>query len=100
MNYCKMLKNFRGTGLRVEGASGDRTVRIPSARTDIMSLDGTSNNPDLIVIATKAQHVLEAAVSAHRVIQDAEPHCALLLIQNGIGTTRFAVPIPLTPNKF
>ena len=64
------------------------------------SLDGTSNNPDLIVIATKAQHVLEAVVSAHRVIQDAEPHCALLLIQNGIGTTRFAVPIPLTPNKF
>ena len=57
------------------------------------SLDGTSNNPDLIVIATKAQQVLEAAVTAHRVIQDAEPHCALLLIQNGIGTTRFAVPI-------
>ena len=58
---------IRTAGLRVEGASGDRTVRIGDAVTDIAELKGRS--PELVVIATKAQHVLQAAVSAYQLIK-------------------------------
>ena len=57
---------IRTAGLRVEGASGDRTVQIDEAVTDVGAV---TMRPDLVVIATKAQHVLEAAVSAYKLVK-------------------------------
>jgi len=65
-------------GLRVEGASGDRTVRIAA-----------STNPaevgvcDLVVIATKALDVESAAAAAKPLIG---PDTLVLPIQNGLGS--------------
>lgn len=64
-------------GLRVEGASGDRTVRL-GATTDPAEIGAC----DLVVIATKAGQVGEAA-------RNIEPLVAgdtlILTIQNGLG---------------
>ena len=57
---------IRTAGLRVEGASGDRTVHIEEAVTDIGAV---TMRPDLVVIATKAQHVLQAAVCAYKLVK-------------------------------
>ena len=48
------------------------------------------DNPfDLAVIATKAQHVPEALKVADELVGDGEgPVAGILLIQNGIGTTK------------
>ena len=65
-------------GLRVEGASGDRTVQ--GIRT---SMDGTTvGTCDLVVIATKASGVGSAAQSAASMIG---PDTLILTIQNGLG---------------
>ena len=65
-------------GLRVEGASGDRTVK--GIRT---SMDGTTVGIcDLVVIATKASGVGSAAQSAASMIG---PDTLILTIQNGLG---------------
>ncbi len=64
-------------GLRVEGASGDRTVR----------LNATSNfsevgQCELVIIATKAAQVGEAAKSIEPMLSD---NTLILTIQNGLG---------------
>ena len=69
---------IRGDGLRVEGASGDRTVK----------LDATTNaddvsDADLVIIATKYDGVGDAARAALRV---AKPDAPILTIQNGLGS--------------
>lgn len=64
-------------GLRVEGASGDRTVKL-NATTD-SSVVGVC---DLVIIATKAAHVATAARSAGCLLDDNTP---VLTIQNGLG---------------
>jgi 2-dehydropantoate 2-reductase len=47
---------MRANGLRLEGASGDRTVRLHA------TTDGKEVGPcDLVIIATKAMHVAQAA---------------------------------------
>ena len=68
---------IRRDGLRVEGASGDRTVRIHA----------TSNAADagiceLVIIATKASGVAAAASAARQL---AGPDSVILTIQNGLG---------------
>ncbi len=64
-------------GLRVEGASGDRTVRIHATS------NASDVGPcDLVIIATKAAHVADAAHAATAVINDTTP---VLTIQNGLG---------------
>jgi 2-dehydropantoate 2-reductase len=65
-------------GLRVEGASGDRTVRTVRATTQIAEV-GTC---DLCLIATKASGVGPAAKAAAPVIG---PDALVLTIQNGLG---------------
>lgn len=65
-------------GLRVEGASGDRTVAI-RATTDAAELGPV----DLVVLATKAYDV-EAAARAARPLLEAET--LVLTIQNGLGS--------------
>jgi 2-dehydropantoate 2-reductase len=69
---------IRERGLRVEGASGDRVVRI-GATTDAREVGPV----DLVVIATKAMDVREAA-EASRVLLARET--VVLPIQNGLGS--------------
>ena len=50
---------------------------------------GDDNSFDLAVIATKAQHVPEALKVADELVGDGEgPVAGILLIQNGIATTK------------
>jgi 2-dehydropantoate 2-reductase len=68
---------IRAGGLRVEGASGDRTVRL-AATADA----GEVGEVDLVVIATKAFDVEAAARSALALLGEGT---IVLSIQNGIG---------------
>ncbi|MDF3064196.1 MAG: 2-dehydropantoate 2-reductase [Microvirga sp.] len=76
---------IRERGLRVEGASGDRTVRIQA---------GTSTEDigpcDLVVIATKAFDVEAAGRSALPLIG---PQTVVQSIQNGLGSAERVAPI-------
>lgn len=64
-------------GLRVEGASGDRVVRV-------RALEQVPAEPmDLIVVAVKAAHVAEAA---GRLTPAVGPATRVLTIQNGMGS--------------
>lgn len=76
---------IRDKGLRVEGASGDRTVRVHA-----------STNPkdagpcDLVILATKAMQVEEAASSAAPLLA---PETPVLSIQNGLGGPEAAASV-------
>jgi 2-dehydropantoate 2-reductase len=69
---------IREHGLRVEGASGDRVVRI-EATTDAAE----AGQVDLAVIATKSMHVEPAAEAARSLLG---PETIVLPIQNGLGS--------------
>lgn len=71
------VEAIREKGLRVEGASGDRTVRM-HATTE----PGEAGPCDLVVLATKAMHVSEAAEALKPLLG---PHTPVLSIQNGLG---------------
>ena len=73
-------------GLRVEGASGDRTVALASAGT---STDGIGVC-DLVIIATKAFDVEAAARAALPLVG---PRTVAQTIQNGLGSPEIAAPI-------
>src|SRR4051794_29324906 len=73
-------------GLRVEGASGDRTVRLASAG---MATDGIGIC-DLVIIATKAFDVEAAARSCVPLLG---PETVVQTIQNGLGSPEVAAPI-------
>lgn len=68
---------IRDRGLRLEGASGDRTVRM-NATTDAADV----GQAELLIIATKAMHVRAAAESAKPLMG---PGTVVLSIQNGLG---------------
>jgi 2-dehydropantoate 2-reductase len=72
-----LVAAIRAGGLRVEGASGDRTVRI-DATTD----PAEAGEAELIVLATKAMNVT-AAAEASRPLMGADT--VVLSIQNGLG---------------
>ena len=68
---------MRTTGLRLEGASGDRTVRVNATS------DFSDPGPcDLVVLATNAMHVAAAAESLKPLLKSETP---VLSIQNGLG---------------
>jgi 2-dehydropantoate 2-reductase len=69
---------IKRSGLRVEGASGDRTVKM-NATTDPAEV----KDADLVVIATKADGVEAAAKSAKAMAKSGAP---ILTIQNGLGS--------------
>lgn len=74
-------------GLRVEGKSGDRTVRL-RATTDAAEVGPC----DLVIVATKASGVAAAARSA---LSMTRPDTVILTIQNGLGAAdRIAEAIP------
>ena len=79
------VKAISANGLRVEGASGDRTVRIHARETtdDI-------GRCDLIIVATKAFDVAAAAASCAPLIGAAT---VVQTIQNGLGSSDIAAPI-------
>ncbi|MBL27127.1 MAG: 2-dehydropantoate 2-reductase [Rhodospirillaceae bacterium] len=69
---------MREKGLHLEGASGDRTVRLNA------TADPAEAGPcDLVIIATKAMHVQTAAEGAKALIG---PETVVLTIQNGLGS--------------
>ncbi len=68
---------IRGNGLRVEGASGDRIVRLHA------TTDASEPGPcDLVIIATKADGVASAAASIGPLLGGGT---LVLTIQNGLG---------------
>lgn len=68
---------MRTKGLRLEGASGDRTVAVHA------TTNAAEAGPcDLVIIATKAMHVQQAAESAKALLS---PKTFVLSIQNGLG---------------
>lgn len=71
------VEAIRERGLRLEGASGDRTVRL-HATTDARDVGPC----DLVILATKAMHVAAAAESAKALLK---PDTPVLSIQNGLG---------------
>ncbi|GJD48321.1 2-dehydropantoate 2-reductase [Methylobacterium crusticola] len=77
---------MRIAGLRVEGASGDRTVALASAGTEA---DGIGVC-DLVVIATKAFDVAAAARSCVPLIG---PDTVVQTIQNGLGSPEVAASV-------
>ncbi|HEX5613105.1 MAG TPA: 2-dehydropantoate 2-reductase [Burkholderiales bacterium] len=68
---------IRAKGLRLEGASGDRTVKL-HATTDAKDAGAC----DLVILATKAMHVAQAAESVKPLLAANTP---VLSIQNGLG---------------
>jgi 2-dehydropantoate 2-reductase len=68
---------IRAKGLRLEGASGDRTVKL-HATTDTKDAGAC----DLVILATKAMHVAQAAESVKSLLAANTP---VLSIQNGLG---------------
>jgi 2-dehydropantoate 2-reductase len=71
------VEAMRTKGLRVEGASGDRTVKVHA------TIEPRDAGPcDLVVLATKAMHVAEAALSTKVLLGKETP---VLSIQNGLG---------------
>jgi 2-dehydropantoate 2-reductase len=71
------VEAMRSNGLRLEGASGDRTVRL-HATTEAAQ----AGICDLVIVATKAMHVEAAAQSARALLG---PDTLVLSIQNGLG---------------
>lgn len=71
------VEAMRAKGLRLEGASGDRTVRVHA------TTDARDAGPcDLVVLATKAMQVAAAASSIKPLLAADTP---VLSIQNGLG---------------
>ncbi|HSD44098.1 MAG TPA: 2-dehydropantoate 2-reductase [Burkholderiales bacterium] len=76
-SWREHVEAMRANGLRVEGASGDRTVRV-NATTSAAD----AGECDLVIIATKARDVEAAARAAQAVVG---PKTLVLSIQNGLG---------------
>ena len=71
------IEAIRARGLRLEGASGDKTVKL-NATTDARE----AGVCDLVILATKAMHVAQAAEAAKSLLGSETP---VLSIQNGLG---------------
>lgn len=80
------VEAMRTKGLRVEGASGDRTVRVHA------TTDARDAGPcDLVILATKAMHVADAASSIRDFLL--EKDTPVLSIQNGLGGPETAASV-------
>ena len=76
--WAEHVDAINRAGLRLEGASGDRTVRL-NATTSAAD----AGECDLVIVATKADGVASAARSAAEIAGD---DSVILTIQNGLGT--------------
>ncbi len=81
------VEAMRSKGLRLEGASGDRTVKVNA------TIDPKDAGPcDLVILATKAMHVANAASSIKEssLLRKDTP---VLSIQNGLGAPDTAASV-------
>jgi 2-dehydropantoate 2-reductase len=76
-SWQEHVDNMRSNGLRLEGVSGDRTVKL-HATTD----PAEAGPSELVIIATKAMDVERAATAAKPLIGE---DTVVLSIQNGLG---------------
>ncbi len=76
--WVEHVEAIRTGGLRVHGASGDRTVQI-DARTSADGVDPV----DLVIVATKS---MDAAAAAHAIAPLLHAGTVVLPIQNGLGS--------------
>jgi 2-dehydropantoate 2-reductase len=83
--WAEHVEAMKKNGLRLEGKSGDRTVKV-NATTDTKD----AGPCDLVVLATKAMHVAPAAQSAKVLLGKDTP---VLSIQNGLGGPETAAGI-------
>ena len=85
-SWREHVEAMRDKGLHLEGASGDRTVRL-NATTDA----GEAGPCDVVILATKAMQVAQGAASikAHLL----KPDTPVLSIQNGLGGPDTAVEV-------
>jgi len=75
--WAEHVAAMKKNGLRLEGKSGDRTVKVHA------TTDAKEAGPcDLVVLATKAMHVAPAAESVKSLLGKDTP---VLSIQNGLG---------------
>jgi 2-dehydropantoate 2-reductase len=77
--WAEHIEAIREKGLRVEGLSGDRTVRI-NATTKTSDVGPC----DLVIIATKAMDVIPAAEASAEMV---DQNTVVLTIQNGLGSS-------------
>lgn len=75
--WAEHVQAIHERGLRVEGASGDRTVRVNAAT------QAPQAPMDLVILATKASQTAQAAQEAQLLLA---PHTVVLTIQNGLGS--------------
>lgn len=78
--WSEHMAAIRERGLRVAGASGDRTVRLAGA---VAKPDEVGQPMDLVILATKAPQV-EQAADALAVLLG--PDTPVISIQNGLGS--------------
>jgi len=76
-SWKEHIDAIKANGLHLEGASGDRIVRI-NATTDAAE----AGPCDVVILATKAMHVEKAARSMQPLLR---PDTVVLSIQNGLG---------------
>jgi 2-dehydropantoate 2-reductase len=76
--WAEHVKAINSAGLRLEGASGDRTVNSITAATSLADIEPC----DLYIIATKADGVADAAKLVSEHMRD---DSLVLTIQNGLG---------------
>jgi 2-dehydropantoate 2-reductase len=76
-SWREHIDAIRANGLRVEGASGDRTVRVNATTSAV-----DAGRCDLVIVATKARDVEAAARAAQAIVG---PQTLVLSIQNGLG---------------
>jgi len=83
--WAEHVAAMKKDGLRLEGKSGDRTVKV-NATTQAKDAGAC----DLVVLATKAMHVAPAAESVKALLGKDTP---VLSIQNGLGGPETAAQI-------
>ncbi|MGQ0663039.1 MAG: ketopantoate reductase family protein [Pseudomonadota bacterium] len=84
------IEAVRANGLRVAGASGDRTVRVAA------TLDPAEPGvAELVILSTKMRDLSAAAQAARPLIG---PDTAVLAIQNGLGNVDRVAPVLGTKN--
>ena len=76
--WAEHVAAINAQGLRLEGFSGERTVKIAAYETP------PDETADMIVIAVKASAAAEAAVAARRMMG---PQTVAVTIQNGLGSS-------------
>jgi 2-dehydropantoate 2-reductase len=85
-SWREHVEAMRAKGLRVEGASGDRRVRVHA------TTEPKDAGPcELVILATKAMQVAAAASSIKEFLL--EKHTPVLSIQNGLGGPETAASV-------